>query len=313
MRKLSTFAKLVCENARMTNWDDFRVFLAVARAGNVTAAALQLQVNHSTVSRRISAMEERHGVRLFERLPTGYELTDAGDSIYPLALDIEEKSQQAERLLFARDSRLQGRLNLTMPYDVANFCIMPFFKSFLQQYPKIDVNFLVRPGLKNLNAREADIAIRLTDSPPDYLVGTKLANLRHGVYQSTQYCPEPGEKERVILWAFDVERPEWVRQHYPNAEVVLRVDGLIPMYAAVKAGIGVARMPCYVADSLNEKSVHRLDLALTPSTWGVWMLNHVDLLGTQRVKVCKDFLRELILKQKPLFEGELSHYLPAHK
>jgi DNA-binding transcriptional LysR family regulator len=95
----------------MIDWDDIRFFLAVAQNGNVTAAARALNVNHSTVSRRIAALEEKHGVRLFERIPSGYEMTSAAEDIYHLALELEAKNQQISRRLFGQDSRLQGEIN----------------------------------------------------------------------------------------------------------------------------------------------------------------------------------------------------------
>ncbi len=299
---------MLCNNARMTDWDDLRYFLAVAREGNVTAASSHLKVNHSTVSRRISAMEARHGVRLFERLPNGYKLTSAGDNIFQLTQEIEEKSLQVERLLFAQDSRLQGKLNITLPHDMANHCILPYFNSFTHSYPDIDINYIVSPRLKNLNAREADIAIRLTASPPDYLIGKKVANLRHGIYRSSLYSTKPSNEDRLILWHFEQEKPKWVKQYFPNAQVAMRVDDLASMYAAVKAGVGLARMPCYLPDVHADEHIFRLDLALKPSTWGVWVLSHKDLRDTRRVKICKDFLNDILIRQKALFEGELSVY-----
>jgi len=292
----------------MNNWDDLRFFLAIARAGNVTAASSALSVNHSTVSRRITAMEKKHGVRLFERLANGYEMTAAAESIYQIALQIEQKNLEMERLLFAQDSRLQGQLNITVPHDLANHCVIPQFKAFTDLYPDIDVNFIVSPGLKDLNAREADIAVRLTASPPDYLIGKKVAKLHHGIYQSKKYKPKKGEPDKLILWEFEEDLPQWAKDHFPSAHVVMRVDDLASMYAAVKAGFGLARMPCYLPDTLNDKTVCRLDLALQPSTWGVWILNHTDLRETLRVKTCKEFLAKSLTELKPLFEGELSVY-----
>ncbi len=292
----------------MTDWDDLRYFLALARLGSVTMAATHLSVNHSTVSRRISAMEEKHGVRLFERLPKGYRLTLPGENIYQLALELEQKNQHIERLLFAQDARLQGQLTLTAPHDVVNHCVIPFLGDFYQRFPDIELKLIASPGLKDLNAREADIAIRLTASPPDYLIGKKLANLRHGIYQSKHYQKKPEEPDRLVLWRFEQSLPAWALQHYVDAKVALRVDDLASMYAAVKAGLGLARMPCYLPDLHNSADIQRLDLALKPSSWGLWLLSHVDLRDTQRVKVCKQFLQQCLSQQKDLFEGKRSRY-----
>lgn len=290
------------------DWDDIRFFLAVARAGNVTAAALQLKVNHSTVSRRISSMEVKHGVRLFERLSTGYELTEAGNNIVQLAEEIEQKNLEVERLLFSKDSRLQGELVLTMPHELGRYCIIPNLPMFNAQYPDIDLHLLVKPGLKNLYAREADIAIRLTDSPPENLIGKRLSGFRHGVYRSNTYNAGERGVDKIIVWHFEKGSPEWAQLHFPNAKIAVKVDDLSAMYAAVKAGLGIARMPCFFPDAHAEKSIVRLNLDLKPSTWGVWLLSHKDLRNTQRIKVCKTFLERVLLDHAALFEGQNSNW-----
>ncbi len=292
----------------MHNWDDIRFFLALARSGSLTSAAKLMSVNHSTIARRIAAMEERHGVRLFDRVPSGYELTSVGSLIFEQAELIESRHRALDRLMFGYDHRLSGPLLVTMPHDLASFCVIPHLTEFAETYPDVELKLLAGTDLKKLNAREADIAIRLTASPPEYLVGERIAALRHGVYQSTEYCSDEGGAERVILWNHETELPSWVLDHYPNARVVLRVDELTSMYSAVKSGIGIARIPCYLPDLLRDPEIKRRNLELKPSNWGVWLLSHVDLKTTARVVVCKRFLRELLIGQRDIFEGRRSHY-----
>ena len=292
----------------MIDWDDIQYFLAVARAGNVTSAASKLAVNHSTVSRRIQAMEKKHGVRLFERVPTGYIMTEAAENILPIAEDIERKNRQIERLLFAEDQRPRGKLTLTIPNDLANHLVIPKLPYFLKEHPLIDLQLSATPDLVDLTARHADIAIRLTPTPPDHLVGKKTASLVHGLYAAKSYQRRKKEHPSVILWQHEKQLPSWVKRHFPNAEVSLRVDDLASMYAAVKSGLGIARMPCYLPDHLKHKTVCRYPLEISPSSWGVWLLSHVDLRETTRVNLCKSFLADLLAKEKELFEGAKSVY-----
>ena len=290
----------------MTNWDDIRYFLAVARCGNLSTAAKQLGVNHSTVSRRIQALEERHGVRLFERLPSGYEMNLAASAIYELALELEAKNQQVFRQLFGQDSRLQGEINLTMPHDIFDYLLCQDLAEFKQHQPDILTNLVVAKGVKNLAAREADIAIRLTAEPPDYLIGKRVANIQHGLYSLVNR--DLSEAVPIIVWSGESALPLWALEHYPKAEIAMRVDDLYSMYAAVKAGIGVARMPCYLPDVIADKTVTRLPISLPLSTWGVWVLSHVDLRNTAKVRSCREFLAEKLQARKALFEGEHSLY-----
>ena len=134
----------------MNDWDDVRFFLHVARHGNVTSAARALGVNHSTVSRRIKALEERQGVRLFERVPSGYELTEDASEIYELALEIEEKNQAFARKLQGQDARLCGKVSLTMPHDIYDFFFVNKLPEFRELYPQISLDISVAKGLKKL-------------------------------------------------------------------------------------------------------------------------------------------------------------------
>ena len=155
-------------------------------------------------------------------------------------------------------------------------------------------------------AREADIAIRLTPKPPDYLVGREVVPMRHGVYGSPSYLADADRSKKVILFRGDPELPEWVKQYYPGAEIAMRVDDVGAMANAVANDLGIARMPCYVGDA--EPRILRLDLKLTPSTWGIWILSHVDLRSTARVRVAREFLIQIIEEQRDLVLGEASRY-----
>ncbi|MEY8252584.1 MAG: LysR substrate-binding domain-containing protein, partial [Colwellia sp.] len=177
---------------------------------------------------------------------------------------------------------------------------------FTQQYPGIEIELLSTASLADLNSRQADIALRMSPKPPEYLIGKKILPLRHGLYASEKYLNDNNHNKKLILWDNDRKTPEWVSQHFPNAAVAVRVSEIMSMLECVKHHLGIARMPCYVADA--EPTLRRLDLPLTPSIWGVWVLSHVDLRSTARVRVCRDFLTEIIEEQRGLIEGLNSNY-----
>ena len=291
----------------MNDWDDLRYFLAVARSGSVSGAATELGVNHSTVSRRINAYEKKHDVRLFERMPQGYEMTQAAENIYRYALEIEERTHIVERELFGRDTRLQGRLCITAYHSTVNDLLIASLNDFCERYPEIDLELSVTADVRDLSAREADIAIRGTPQPPDHLVGKKVADLDAAIYTSENYQKRQLRRPEVILWRDEVALPEWVVQHFPDARVVLRVDDVTAMRAAVKSGLGVARLPCWVADVCPGLFRLKLDVALLG--WGLWVLIHADLRSTARVRVCRDFLIDTLEKKRDLIEGRCSIYL----
>ncbi len=288
------------------NWDDLRFFLALARERTVSGAGRALQVKHTTVARRISALEDQLGSRLFDRLPSGYAMTQVAENLYPHALSMEEIVQAADREVFGMDTQLNGTLKLTASFDVFTRLITPKLQRFTDQYPGIDIELLSSTSLADLASRQADIALRLTPKPPEYLIGREILPLRHGIYASTEYLKKRRGNEKLILWEHERDTPEWVADHFPAARVVARTTEIMTMVDAVKNHMGLARMPCYVAD--GEPSLRRLDLSLTPSSWGVWVLSHVDLRSTARVRVCREFLIDVIEQQRDLIEGLASEY-----
>ncbi len=297
----------------MSNWDDIRFFLAVAREGSLSAAAKALGVNHSTVSRRIAGLEQNHGVQLFNRVRDGYEMSEAAYGVYEQAQAIEVQNQQLSRTLFGQDSRLEGPINLTMPHDIFEYCLAEELAAFQKNHPGIQLDLTVTKGVRNLASREADIAIRLTPAPPDYLVGRKVSGLQHGIYGREDRVAEyesslnsSEEEMSLVVWSGQQSIPEWAQAHFPNAKIALAVDDLTTMYAAVKAGFGFARMPCYLPDSLGDKQVKRLPIEVPRSDWSVWVLNHVDLRKTARVQKLREFLLKAFEKKQSLFEGESS-------
>ena len=288
------------------NWDDLRYFLALAREGTVSGAGRVLAVKHTTVARRIAALEARLDSRLFDRSAEGYAMTQVAENLFEHALSMEERAQSVEREVFGMDTQLRGPLKLTASHDVLTRLVVHRLPRFRDEFPGIDVELMGSSGLIDLASRQADIALRLTQKPPDYLIGRQVLNLRHGVYASVPYLKKQHKPHRIILWQGDSTEPEWVSKHFRGANIVLRTDEVSSMALAVKNHMGLARMPCYIGDS--EPALRRLDVTLTPSDWGVWVLSHVDLRSTARVRVCREFLVKIIEEQRDLIEGTKSKY-----
>src|SRR5579863_5330753 len=152
-------AHLAVQDCTMIDWDDVRYFLAVARGGSVRAAAAQLGVNHSTVLRRIAQLEEHLGAHMFEKLPSGYRLTAAGEEVLELADRMEASSHLLETRGFGRDQSVRGLLRVTLAPTLATHLLMPDFADFARLHPDIEIEILSSGELANLTNREADIAI----------------------------------------------------------------------------------------------------------------------------------------------------------
>jgi len=289
----------------MHSWDDFRFFLAVADAGSFSQAAKRLKVNHSTVSRRIQVLEEKHHVRLFDRTLKGYELTSAGASIYDIADEMRSAQQKASRILMGQDSRLAGRIGLTMPHDIFHFFLAKPLRVYSEQNPAITIDLEVSKGLRDLANREADMAIRISPSPPDYLIGKCVAHLQHGIYARSS-AHNAHTQTNLIVWSHEKEIPQWAIQHCINPKIVLRVDDLLSMYRAVQEGFGCARMPCFLPDKIADTNVYRRPIDLPRSDWGIWLLLHPDLRNTTRIQHCKNFLMQHLERMKPFIQGDYS-------
>jgi DNA-binding transcriptional LysR family regulator len=290
-------------------WDDLRYVLAVASAGSLAGAARSLGVNHTTVLRRVGAFEARLGLRLFERLPTGYVLTTGGEELIAAARAIDETVTTLERKLAGQDLRLSGTLRVTAT-DTLMASILPgMLAEFREAHPGIQVEIAVSNLMLNLTKRDADVAIRPARDPPDVLVGRRIARIAFAIYGSPDYLArhrgggDLGSHRWVapddVLAGTSVAK--WMRSELPESEIALRADSLLGLCEAAKAGVGLAALPCYLGDtSPGLVCVHRPIAAMETA---LWILTHEDLRRTARVRAFTDFAANAFGRRRPLLEG----------
>lgn len=291
------------------DWDNLRIFLALAREKTVRAAAGGLGISHSTVSRRIDAFEQDLGVRLFERLPDGYVLTPFGEDMMQTARRLEESVNGLERRVLGQDARLRGDLRVTMPDLLAAKLLMPDLVAFGESYPDIDLEVAISYTPFDLGRREADVAIRITRDPPEMLVGRKIITYARATYASRDYlsCHDPEHAPDSVTWiGWDdrVRHPRWVRESsFPNASVRGRMNNAMVQLAAAKAGMGLAMLPCFMGDT--EADLLRVPPGRPEPAWDIWILTHEDLRATARVRAFMDFMADAFLGHRDLLEGRL--------
>jgi DNA-binding transcriptional LysR family regulator len=290
------------------DWDNLRFFLAVARKGSIRAASASLSVNHTTVSRRITSFEKNLGVRLFERLPTGYVLTAAGEEMMKSAQHIEDEVVKLDRQVIGRDAQLNGSLRVTMPIVLASHLLMPDIAAFTKIYPNISLDLAFSDEEFNLRKREADVAIRLTPNPPEYLVGRQILHPAKAIYASRDYLKsnDPDkhpDKLHWIGWEETVGQPQWVKESsFPLSPIVHKADNLLAQVAAVEAGMGIGMLPCFLVDTMP--SLVRLELSESKGSCGdLWILTHEDLRATARVRAFIDFMLKAFEQHRDLLEG----------
>ncbi len=285
------------------DWDDLRVFLTVCQTGSLNSAGQALGMNHTTVGRRIAALEEQLDTRLFDKSRGGYSMTQAAEEILRRATAMDEHARAILRENVGRDRELRGNLVLTVPYDFADAVLIPELGTFTRQYPKIELELSTSLDLENLDSRDADLALRITKTPPEHLVGRRVHPLCLGVYGSRRYLEKHGPQE-LILHRGQRKLPKWAEQ-FPDAKLSCRIDSVGSQLNAVRSGLGIARLPCFIGD--GDQSLRRLPVEVV-SDWGIWVLHHPDLRATARVRACRDFLYDVLERQRTLLLGENSRF-----
>lgn len=292
--------------AQTENWDDLRIFLAVARAGSLSGAARALGVNHSTVFRRVGAFEAALGVRLFERVPNGYLLTPAGEELRAAALRVEEEVATIGRKVRGQDLRLSGSLRITTIDMLALWLLPRHLYRFRKDYPGIELELSVSNAALNLTKREADIALRIGNKPPETLVGRRVGRLVFAVYAAPSY----GEPRRDLGleqqdWiGFDLEHAALAQRFaafLPGVELACRVNSVATAVAAAAEGVGLAPLPCAIAD--REPKLQRVCELPEDFALDLWLLTHEDLRRTARIRAFMEFMAQALAAEADLLEG----------
>ncbi|MGB1905706.1 MAG: LysR family transcriptional regulator [Spongiibacter sp.] len=278
------------------NWNDVHYCLAVIREGSVTGAAKHLGVNHTTVSRRISALEKRLNAPLFDRSTSGWLVTPLGESILPNLEQMAEAAQAIERGVYADRQEFSGTLRITAVDVCIQRILLPGLKDFAEQYPNIDVELLASGESLDLSVHAADIAFRNTNNPPPDVVGTKFADLHYGVYARRDvwaaYQQGDDNVGAVSSMLDGNARPGWLQQSYPSMPVRYRSNSLNVVYDLVQQGHGIAELPCSMGNSHPELVAVPAKGVSEPT--GFWLLSHIDLRTTARIRIFRDFMLEYI-------------------
>ena len=285
----------------MFDWDDVRFFLAVGREGNLARAAAALGLDATTVGRRIGSLERELGARLFDRSARGFALTEAGQRLLPRAEGMEREALALDLDLAGQDQKLEGRVRLTSTEMIATRFIAPFLARFHDRYPGIRLDLWCTNRDVDLGRREADIALRLSRPRQDDIVVRKLLSIELGLYASEEYVercgmPRPGalEGHRFVLFAdtrpFQREN-EWLERHVGQGQVVLRSDSVSSLMSAALGGLGIALLPCHVAE--RTAGLVRTPLEGSPEPRVVWQAVHRDLQAAARIRAVLEFLDRL--------------------
>lgn len=297
----------------MYDWNDLRYFLELSRQGKLVGAASRLQVDHTTVSRRITALEKQLDVRLFDKSPRGYQLTDAGLRLLPLAEEIEARSNRLYQDIAGKDARLSGTVRVSVPEALGSQVIAPRIVEFCREHPGIEIELIAETRRMSLSKREADIAINLSRPESGRLIAWKLCDYRLRLYGAESYLsrmppitgPDDLSSYDFVSYIDDlIEMPQlrFFDSTIKNAHVVFRSSNVSAQFNAILQGTGLGIVHCFMAQS--QKSLRLILPDLISVERSYWLSVHEDLRHVARVDAVCGFLTRILRDNRVLMMGE---------
>ncbi|MEM7702237.1 MAG: LysR family transcriptional regulator [Pseudomonadota bacterium] len=289
----------------MSDWDDYRLILALARGGTLRAAAGELGMTHTTVSRRLAIIEDARGA-VFEKRAGGYHPTSLGDALIDVAGRMESLTHAGARYARAVDQELSGVVTLSLPEPVAQYLLLDDLFELAETFPQIELRVNTSIRFVDLDRLEADVVVRGTQQPPDHLVGRRLFPNCITYYANRHYLAStPPDELRWIAPTSAGMWPDWLESSpYPNAPVALLSDDIVTRHRALVKGLGLARGACFMADP--EPDLVRLTDQDPIPQQDFWVLTHPDLRHTPRVRAVMDFMVQAMKAKEGLVLGTKS-------
>ncbi|MCB1453847.1 MAG: LysR family transcriptional regulator [Rhizobiaceae bacterium] len=291
------------------NWDDVRVFLAVARAGQILGAARRLGLNHATVSRRVAALEEALGAKLFQRLTTGTELTPAGQRFLPVAERMETDMIAVRADLASEGDEIAGPVRIGAPDGFGVAFLAPRLGELTARHRDLTIQLVPVPRSFSLSRREADIAITVERPAEGRLVAGKLVDYSLGLYASKDYVTRFGQPQtpaelaghRLIGYVPDlIINPslDYANEFWREWETNYAISSALGQVEAVRSGAGIGILHTFIARSLPE--LVQVEAA-APIRRAYWLVYHESVRPMRRIQAVSSFISEIVDKERALF------------
>ena len=297
----------------MQNWNDWRFFLELSRTGRLLAAAQRLQVDHTTVARRIYSLEREVGMPLFERGAKGYALTEAGQRLLTYAEAMENSTIAIEGALTGHAPSISGHVRIGATEGFGSTFLAPNLAELSQRYPDLEVDLLAVPRFVSLSKREADIGITIERPQVGRFVLIKLTDYVLKLYAAPEYLEahQPIRKQEdldshcFINYVDDLlysKKLRYLDEICRAARVVVRSTSIVAQYHAAIGGAGLAILPSFMAagEPLLRPVLSR-EVELTRT---FWMITHPELRDLARIKTVWNFLKEIVARNQHLLLGK---------
>ena len=291
------------------NWDDVRIFLAVARTGQILAASKRLGVNHATLSRRVTALEESLKTRLFIRRTNGCELTAQGEMLLASAERMETEMLAAQASLGRTDTAIAGTVRIGAPDGFGVSFLAPRMGRLIERHPELKIELVPVPRSFSLSQREADIAVTLEQPEQGRLVSSKLTDYTLGLYASRAYADThglPGDADalkghRRIGYVEDLlfsQSLNFTGEVMRNWNAGFEISSAIGQTEAVRSGAGIGILHNYVARQYPDLVRVMPDISIQRTYWTIF---HESARDLARVRIVADFLHEIVREEKGMF------------
>jgi len=285
-------------NITRLDWDDLRLFLAVARTGTLTGAAPLLKLSQPTAGRRLRHLEETCGCALFQRTASGFLLTDEGEAMLARAERMEEEALGIERQIIGVDRELEGQLRLSCSEWFGRLVLAPRVASFSLAHPMVTVEIVADSRLMDLDRREADLVFRFPQFDNPNVVQRRYVRVCYELFAASSYVDrygaptagDDGTGHRLISMDSQLENlPDaiWLRRRFPQARLVLRSNSRDVQAEACAQGAGMAVLPRTVGETFG---LVRLSHDEEAPSRDIWLGYHADLKRLKRLRSLVDHL-----------------------
>ncbi len=284
----------------MFDWEDMRHFIALADTGTLSGAARALKVDHATVGRRVSALEQVFDTVLIERMPKRWVLTEAGQRVAALAEGMQNQAHALERAVKAQRSPLSGTVTLSTPPAFATHILAPRVAVLRRLYPDLHVTLLASQAVASLSQQEADIAVRINRPQEASNVVRKIGTIEFCLYAAPGYVDRPPEEWEFIAYDAKLDHvveQQWLTKFRNERPVVFRANDLGCQAAAARAGVGIAVLPCFMA--YQDPGLLALQVDRMRPTRDIYLVVHSDLRRMPAVRAVLDFVAEQVATGMP--------------
>jgi DNA-binding transcriptional LysR family regulator len=287
------------------SWDDLRIFLCLAREGTLTTAAKALGVSHPTVARRVQALEQQIGARLFERLPDRFVPTAAGEELLADTEAMEKAALSINRRSAGLSDTVSGVVRLSAG-EAMSALLARHLPELRRDLKQIEFELTASHTLANLSRREADLLIREQVPELGGIVARKLGRVAYAIYGHPSLAKRKPELKTAPWLGFDDDHSympgqHWLQQLLDGAKAVVRGNNWLVLHEAARAGAGFAILPCYLGDP--DTKLQRVGGVIADVFADQWLLVHRDLRALPRVRAVMDAVIELFQRERPLLEG----------